>query len=124
MLVVATSDLEKVALEFITEGVTGDLYPTISRLHILTLTHPSRRIRRRNKVEEIREADFGAHALLHERTELALIIDLDDFLRPIGRVGNVELHLDGSSAVKTNRDARVLSTGRGIGVVRLSSFRG
>lgn len=42
-----------------------------------------------------RDADFGAHALLHEGTELALIVDLDDFLRPIGRVGDVELHLDG-----------------------------
>jgi len=39
-------------------------------------------------------ADFGAHALLHEGTELALIVDLDDLLRPIGRVGDVELHLD------------------------------
>ena len=38
--------------------------------------------------------DFVAHALLHEGTELALIIDLDDFLRPIGGVGDVELHLD------------------------------
>lgn len=42
----------------------------------------------------IGDADFGAHALLHEGTELALIVDLDDLLRPIGRVGNVELHLD------------------------------
>jgi hypothetical protein len=40
-------------------------------------------------------ADFGAHALLHEGTQLALIVNLDDFLGPIGRVGDVELHLDG-----------------------------
>ena len=46
-------------------------------------------------------ADFGAHALLHEGTQLALVVDLDDLLRPIGRVGNVELHLDGGCAVKT-----------------------
>jgi hypothetical protein len=46
-------------------------------------------------------ADFGAHALLHEGTELALIVNLDDFLRPIGREGDVELHLDGGGAVKT-----------------------
>ena len=39
-------------------------------------------------------ADFGAHALLHEGAQLALVVDLDDLLRPIGRVGNVELHLD------------------------------
>lgn len=55
------------------------------------------------------DADFGAHALLHEGTELALVVDLDDFLRPIGRVGDVELHLDGGCAVKTV--ARELSTG-------------
>jgi hypothetical protein len=53
-------------------------------------------------------ADFGAHALLHEGTELALIVDLDNFLGPIGRVGDVELHLDEGGAVKTV--ARVLST--------------
>lgn len=56
-----------------------------------------------------RDADFGAHALLHEGTELALVVDLNDFLRPIGRVGDVELHLDGGCAVKTV--ARKLSTG-------------
>lgn len=55
-------------------------------------------------------ADFGAHALLHEGTELALIVNLDNLLRPIGRVGDVELHLDGGCAVKTV--ARELSTGR------------
>ena len=54
-----------------------------------------------------RVADFGSHALLHEGTELALIVDLDNFLGPIGRVGDVELHLDGGGAVKTV--ARVLS---------------
>lgn len=69
-------------------------------------------------------ADFGAHALLHERTELALIVDLDDFLRPIGRVGDVELHLDGGCAVKTV--ARELSTGEveGFGRVDFSSSKG
>ena len=53
----------------------------------------------------IKGTDFGAHALLHEGAELALIIDLDDFLRPIGRVGDVELHLDG--AARSRRRARV-----------------
>jgi hypothetical protein len=56
---------------------------------------------------ETGDADFGAHALLHEGTELALIVDLDNLLRPIGRVGDVELHLDGGCAVKTvARDCR------------------
>lgn len=37
--------------------------------------------------------DFVAHALVHEDTELALIFDLNELLRAIGRVGNVQLHL-------------------------------
>jgi len=36
---------------------------------------------------------FVAHALLHEDAQLALIIDLEELLRPIGRVGDVQLHL-------------------------------
>ena len=72
------------------------------------------------KFGEIGDADFGAHALLHEGAELALIFDLDDLLRPIGRVGDVELHLDGGCAVKTV--ARKLSTGEveGYGFVDFS----
>lgn len=57
-------------------------------------------------------ANFGSHALLHERTELALIVDLDDLLRPIGRVGNVELHLDSVRGAARSRQRRCLSTGR------------
>jgi len=36
-----------------------------------------------------------AHTLLHEDTQLAVIFDLEKFLRPIGRVGDVQLHLGG-----------------------------
>lgn len=39
--------------------------------------------------------DFVAHAVVHEDTELPLVFDLDEFLGAIGRVGDVELHLDG-----------------------------
>ena len=39
--------------------------------------------------------DFGAHATVHEDAQLALIVDLDQLLRAVGRVGDVELHLDG-----------------------------
>lgn len=39
--------------------------------------------------------DFLAHALFHEATESALIFDFDEFLSAVGRVGDVELHLDG-----------------------------
>lgn len=49
-------------------------------------------------------ADFSSHALLHERTELALIVDLDQLLRPIGRVGDVELHLDGVARSRRGRE--------------------
>ena len=38
--------------------------------------------------------DFGAHSTLHEDAKLAVIVDLDQFLGPVGRVGDVELHLD------------------------------
>jgi len=36
---------------------------------------------------------FIAHSLLHEDAQLALIINLEEFLRPVGRVGDVQLHL-------------------------------
>lgn len=39
--------------------------------------------------------DFLAHALFHEATESALIFDFDEFLGAVGRIGDVELHLDG-----------------------------
>ena len=39
--------------------------------------------------------DFVAHAAFHEDAEFALVFDLDEFLGAIGRVGDVELHLDG-----------------------------
>ena len=50
-----------------------------------------------------RVANFGSHALLHKGTELALIVDLDDLLRSIGRVGDVELHLDGGARSRLRR---------------------
>lgn len=67
-------------------------------------------------------ADFGSHALLHEGTELALIVDLDDLLRPIGRVGDVELHLDG--AARSRRRARVCRQVDEVQVVGDSFFVG
>lgn len=38
--------------------------------------------------------DFSAHLLVHEDTELLLVIDVDQLLGAIGRVGDIELHLD------------------------------
>lgn len=51
---------------------------------------------------------FVAHSLLHEDAQLAVVFDLDQFLRPIGRVGNVQLHLVGGEligAVKTDNES-------------------
>jgi len=53
LLVVATSDLEDVALELITNGITWD---------------------------------FGAHALVNEDSQLALIFDFNELLRSVRRV--------------------------------------
>ena len=39
--------------------------------------------------------DFLAHALVHEAPEFAVVFDLDELLGAVGRVGDVELHLDG-----------------------------
>ena len=39
--------------------------------------------------------DFLAHALVHEAAEFAVVFDFDEFLGAVGRVGDVELHLDG-----------------------------
>jgi len=36
--------------------------------------------------------DLGAHALVHEDTELAVIVDLNELLGAIGWVGDVQLH--------------------------------
>lgn len=35
------------------------------------------------------------HAAVHEDAQLAVIVDFDQLLRPIGREGDVELHFDG-----------------------------
>jgi len=39
--------------------------------------------------------DFLTHAAVHEHAKLALIFDVNQLLRAVGRVGDVELHLDG-----------------------------
>jgi len=43
--------------------------------------------------------DFLTHAAVHEDTELALIFDLNELLGPVGRVGDVQLHLVGSTVL-------------------------
>ena len=44
--------------------------------------------------------DFLAHAAVHEDAEFTLIFDFNELLGTIGRVGDVELHLDGGGLVK------------------------
>ena len=41
--------------------------------------------------------DFLTHAAVHEDAELALILDIDELLRAVGRVGDVQLHLVGAT---------------------------
>ena len=36
---------------------------------------------------------FGAHASVHEDAQFTVVVDLDQLLGPVGRVGDVELHL-------------------------------
>lgn len=140
MLVVTTGDLEEVALELIAKGVTNDLIEekpispivliirNVCRMFVCSWVKKIVRIVWMCILSALLKnsgiADFGAHALLHEGAELALIVNLDDLLRPIGRVGNVELHLDGECAVKTV--ARKLSTGEveGFGRVDFWSSKG
>ena len=43
--------------------------------------------------------DFLAHSSLHEDAQLAVIVDFDQLLRPVGRVGDIKLHLDGEELV-------------------------
>lgn len=54
-------------------------------------------------ITETVSGNFVAHTLLHEDAQLALIVNLEELLRPIGRVGDVQLHLVGwlITAVKT-----------------------
>lgn len=138
LLVVTTSDLEDVTLEFITEGVAGNLNTSKKsqsachssnrrRLPILQsvvsnplpISFPLPLICSFHKRQRA-GTNFGSHALLHEGTELALVIDLDDLLRPIGRVGDVELHLDLTEAARS-RQRRGLRFCRQVGDVFFKS---
>lgn len=44
--------------------------------------------------------NLSAHALLHEDGELALILNVDELLAAVGRVGDVQLHLAGAGWCK------------------------
>lgn len=54
--------------------------------------------------------DLCAHALLHEGSELALIVDLDQLLVPGGGVSDIELH-DGETETIV-RNSMVLGGGK------------
>lgn len=141
LLVVTTGDLEDVTLEFVTERVAGNLKTSKKSQSAF---HSSNRIRCKCSIRSCRilslsssscipfcisshkskrqraGTNFGSHALLHEGTELALVIDLDDLLRPIGRVGDVELHLDLTGAARS-RQRRGLRFCRQVGDVFFKS---
>ena len=56
---------------------------------------------------------FGAHAAVHEDAQLALVFDFDELLRAVGRVRDVELHLDGGG--EGCQDESCCCCGRGDG---------
>ena len=83
LLVIAASDAE-------------DLFCTQPSVNASTMFQDRQRVKAYVALPFITQAvgwDFVAHALLHEDAQLAVIFDLDKFLRPIGRVGDVQLHL-------------------------------
>lgn len=87
LLVVSTGDAEDVALELIADGVTRNLsahLPKKKRVSILSvgLLSTSRAVAGKR---------VSTYALLHEDTELALILNIDELLAAIGRVADVQL---------------------------------
>jgi hypothetical protein len=56
-------------------------------------------------IAEVVAGDFSAHALLHEVTELSLILNLDELLAAIGRVGDVQLHVGGRCGRVDSKEA-------------------
>lgn len=135
LFIVTTSDSENISLEFIAEGVAGNLDSLESAKKFLCICRPfgnniettmaipsiSNTAPKRRQHQDQMDVFhppllwysrvvvpyFSSHSLLHERSQLAVIINFDQLLRPIGRVGNVELHLDQSSlAVKMARRER------------------
>ena len=53
--------------------------------------------------------NFVAHAALHEDAEFALVFDFNELLGAIGRVGDIEFHLDGERGSATSRCAAVVN---------------
>jgi hypothetical protein len=85
LLVVSTGDAEDVALELIADGVTRNLSAHLpkKRVSILSVGLLSSRAVAGKRV--------STYALLHEDTELALILNIDELLAAIGRVADVQL---------------------------------
>lgn len=68
------------------------LRPRISRLTLLVVATGDASDDTSEFITDAAQIDLGAHALLHQDTQLAVIFDFDELLRPVGRVGNVQLH--------------------------------
>lgn len=100
LLVVAASDADDIALPLVAQAVGGDL-----SAHLSVPTHlvssQTEKLQPARVCTHQRFATIPAYsgeplevtyALVHEDTELALIFNLNQLLRAIARVTNVELH--------------------------------
>lgn len=90
LLVVAAGDAEDVALELVADGVTGDLGAHLCGFVSAFVVFVARPVRGVGWFG-------GTYALLHEDGELALILNVDELLGPVGRVGDVQLQADNIS---------------------------
>jgi hypothetical protein len=108
LLVVATGDTDDVALPLVAEGVGGDLSAHLFPQSSLVCENdccecsfgldPSPVFAKRQKCQLMasrEDAEELTYALVHEDTELSLILNLDELLRAVARVGDVELHVGG-----------------------------
>lgn len=88
LLVVATGDAEDVALPLVAERVGGDLSAHLFFSSV-------------SRVSGVGEFGVGGtHALVHEDGELALILNVNELLAAVGRVGDVQLFLSAMSTTQ------------------------
>jgi hypothetical protein len=86
LLVVSTGDAEDVALELIADGVTRNLSAHLPRKRVSILS-----VGLLSTSRAVAGKRVSTYALLHEDTELALILNIDELLAAIGRVADVQL---------------------------------
>ena len=91
LLVVATGDAEDVALELIADRVAGNLSAHLQGHMVSFLLFLSPPLYHLVMEKSGSVWEGSTYALLHEDVELALILDLEELLAAIGRVGDVQL---------------------------------